>query len=54
MKSSDALKQDAQGDGSITGGVHEPHGVALRDMVRGFGGGASTVGQDDLTGLFQP
>ena len=27
--------------------------VAMRDMVSGHGGGGSTVGLDDLSGLFQ-
>lgn len=35
-----------------TGG-NATRGVALRDMVSGYGGGGLTVGVDDLNGLFQ-
>ena len=50
------MAQAAQGDGRITtpGGVQEPHGIPLRDMVGEHGGSGLTVGLGDFSGLLQP
>jgi len=50
------VAQAAQGGGAVTvpGGVPEPCGWGIEDVVSGHGGDALAVGPGDPSGLFQP